>query len=393
MNHQVHDFVNFICDNNALNTKEELIALAQERFNLTQDGKALYRNDYFCCRFCYSKNKSFSNVVLSLSRLEKYDHIPCFVVIVRKDLDNLIYMINSTFIDKISHSSQKLSLTNIRGSFLGGNIRKDISELNKRNEPKDFDDLFAYHQGFTWQENLERLVEKTHNIKPTKKKVTLTEDEERRLLDSPSRAVAFVSSEDYRTLSQDLNSRCKEVKDAIICSAHIENTNVRGRLIEVLITSSPEERVRLLKDLREIEKELPTYDTKNDIGDYVRSFSNTKTYTDIKTKVLYLGSNPKAYNIDKFLTCMSESDSVFMFYFVGIDESDEVTTALVSVYDSRLIDNTIPQMHWSGRGTRGSAQLNGSCINNLLEQSYEGVFTNKIEVEKSCEFLKTLLRR
>lgn len=342
MNQQVHDFIDFVCDNNALNTKEELIALAKERFDLTQDGKALYRNDYFCCRFCYSKNKSFSNVVLSLSRLEKYDHIPCFVVIVRKDLDNLIYMINSTFIDKISHSSQKLSLTNIRGSFLGGNIRKDISELNKRNEPKDFDDLFAYHQGFTWQENLERLVEKTHNIKPTKKKVVLTENEERRLFDSPSRAAAFVSSEDYRTLSQDLNSRYNEVKDAIICAAHIENTNVRGRLIEVLITSSPEERVRLLKDLREMEKELPTYDTKNDIGDYVRSFSNTKTYTDIKTKVLYLGSNPKAYNIDKFLTCMSESDSVFMFYFVGIDESDEVTTALVSVYDSRLIDNTIP---------------------------------------------------
>lgn len=258
MNQQVHDFVNFICDNNALNTKEELIALAQERFNLTQDGKALYRNDYFCCRFCYSKNKSFSNVVLSLSRLEKYDHIPCFVVIVRKDLDNLIYMINSTLIDKISHSSQKLSLTNIRGSFLGGNIRKDISELKKKNEPKDFDDLFAYHQGFTWEENLERLVEKTRNIKPTKKKVTLTEDEERRLFDSPSRAVAFVSSEDYRTLSQDLNSRCKEVKDAIICTAHIENTNIRGRLIEVLITSSSEERVRLLKDLREMEKKLPT---------------------------------------------------------------------------------------------------------------------------------------
>lgn len=122
MNQQVHDFIDFVCDNNALNTKEELISLAKERFDLTQDGKALYRNDYFCCRFCYSKNKSFSNVVLSLSRLEKYDHIPCFVVIVRKDLDNLIYMINSTFIDKISHSSQKLSLTNIRGSFLGGII-------------------------------------------------------------------------------------------------------------------------------------------------------------------------------------------------------------------------------------------------------------------------------
>ena len=390
MNQLVHDFVRLVENNKEINTKEEMIEVVCQNFTMVKDGKAIYHTDFFAVVFCYSKNNSFSNVVLSLSKLEKYDHIPCFVVLVKKDLDNVIYMINTTFLDKISHSSNDLRIDNIRGSLLGSNIRKEIVEIAKRNQPTDFDDLFSYHQGFTWQENIERLVESTNNIKPNKEKAVLNDNEKKNLLKAPSRAICFVNSEDYNILLDDLRNRCEEVKEAILVASHIDNVNIRGRLIEVLITSNPDERNKLLRNLGEIEHLLPTYDTKNDLGDYVRTFEKSNSYTDIKTKVLYLDSNPKAYNVDKFLKCMGKDKSVFMFFFVGIDETGIVNTVLASVFHNKLQKTTLLQHHWAGKGTRGAAQFNGKTINELLR---EDPFINQINEEDSQRFLLGLLER
>ena len=390
MNKTVHEFVRLIENNQGVNTKEEMIDIVCQKFAMVKDGRAVYHTDFFAVVFCYSKNNSFSNVVLSLSKLEKYDHIPCFAVLVKKDLDNVIYLINTTFLDKISHSSNDLRVNNIRGSFLGSNIRKELADIGKRNQPADFDDLFSYHQGFTWQENIERLVESTNNIKPNKEKAVLNEHEKDNLFSAPSRAIDFVRSEDYNTLLDDLRNRCEEVKEAILVASHIDNVNIRGRLIEVLITSNQEERNHLLRNLGQVEKLLPTYDTKNDLGDYVRSFEKSDSYTDIKTKVLYLDSNPKAYNVDKFLKCMGKDKSVFMFFFVGIDETGIVNTVLVSVFHDKLQNTTLLQHHWAGKGTRGVAQFNGKTINELLN---ENPFVNRIDAEDSKRFLKELLER
>lgn len=390
MNQLVHDFVRLVENNKEINTKEEMIEVVCQNFTMVKDGKAIYHTDFFAVVFCYSKNNSFSNVVLSLSKLEKYDHIPCFVVLVKKDFDNVIYMINTTFLDKISHSSNDLRIDNIRGSLLGSNIRKEIVEIAKRNQPTDFDDLFSYHQGFTWQENLERLVESTNNIKPNKEKAVLNDNEKKNLLKAPSRAICFVNSEDYNILLDDLRNRCEEVKEAILVASHIDNVNIRGRLIEVLITSNPDERNKLLRNIGEIEHLLPTYDTKNDLGDYVRTFEKSDSYTDIKTKVLYLDSNPKAYNVDKFLKCMGKDKSVFMFFFVGIDETGIVNTVLASVFHNKLQKTTLLQHHWAGKGARGAAQFNGKTINELLR---EDPFINQINEEDSQRFLLGLLER
>lgn len=390
MNQLVHDFVRLIENNKEINTKEEMIDVVCQNFTMVKDGRAVYHTAFFAVVFCYSKNNSFSNVVLSLSKLEKYDHIPCFVVLVKKDLDNAIYMINTTFLDKISHSSNDLRVDNIRGSLLGSNIRKELVEIAKRNQPADFDDLFSYHQGFTWQENIERLVESTNNIKPNKEKAILDDNEKKNLLKAPSRAISFVNSEDYNILLDDLRNRCEEVKEAILVASHIDNVNIRGRLIEVLITSNPDERDKLLRNLGEIEHLLPTYDTKNDLGDYVRTFEKSDSYTDIKTKVLYLDSNPKAYNVDKFLKCMGKDKSVFMFFFVGIDETGIVNTVLASVFHNKLQKTTLLQHHWAGKGTRGAAQFNGKTINGLLR---EDPFINEINEEDSQRFLQGLLER
>ncbi|MDE5921130.1 MAG: hypothetical protein K2G82_05905 [Paramuribaculum sp.] len=390
MNRVVNEFVAMIRDNASIATKNEMISLVCDVFDMVKDGRSLYHTDYFAVVFCYTKNASFSNVVISLSKLEKYDGIPCFVVVVRRDLDNMVYMINSTFIDKVSHSSQSLRLDNIRGSILGSNIRKQLPEIGRVNAPDDFEELFAYHKGFTWMENLERIVERTNNIRPVKVKVALSPVEYSNVLDAPRRASLFVSSGDYDVLLDDLRRRCEDVKDAILVASHIDNVNVRGRLIEVLITSDPEERTMLLKDLSDVERMLPVYDTENGLGDYVRRFGNADAYTDIKTKILYLDSNPKAYNVDKFLKCMGEERSVFMFFFVGIDDSGIVNTVLCSVFHDQLMKTTILQHHWAGRATRGVAQFNGKAINEILS---ERDFRNNIDEESSRSYLEDLLKR
>lgn len=390
MNPIVHSFVSLIEDNKKVNTKEDLIKTVGNSFDIKKDGRAVYHTEYFAVVFCYSKNNSFSNVVLSLSKLKKYDHIPCFVVLIKKNLDNVIYLINTTFLSKISHSSTNLRIDKIRGSFLGSNICTKIEEINKYNKPEDFDELFSYHLGFTWQENIERLVESTNNIQPTKTKEIFNEVELDNIFKAPNRAINFIESNDYNTLLQDLRKRCNDVKDAILEASHIDNVNIRGRLIEALITSNEDDRNKLLQNINDIEHLLPTYDTKNDLGDHIRTFSNYDLYTDIKTKILYLDSNPKAYNIDKFLKCMSMDKTVFMFFFVGIDNTGLINTILTSVFHNELQDTTLLQHHWAGRGTRGVAQFNGKTINELLK---EKSFVNKINEDKSKEFLKSLLDR
>lgn len=389
MNNNCRDFVNYICNTAPKHTKQIVEAAASQRFALIKDRK-VYHNEYFAVRFSYSKSSSdsFSNTVLSLSALEKYDRIPFFVVLVRKNADNLILLANTTLLKKISHSSQELSMTNIKGSFNGSDIMRDFD--GKRNSPENFDYLFDVHQGFDWDDNLSRLVEATSEIKPVNKRFIPTEAETENIFGSIQRAVSFVSSDNFTKLENDLNERCKKCAEEILIASHIENINIRGRLIESLITATDEQRSRIIANLKDMEQALPTYDTKNGLGDYYVEFDNGDTYTDIKTKIVYLGSNPKAYNIDKFLRQMADTKSVFLFFFIGIDESSIFKTLLCSVYHGKLIENTILQFHWAGRSTRGVAQFNGSAIDEMLREPH---FANNIEAEKCRIFLRNLLDR
>ncbi|MBS7364235.1 MAG: hypothetical protein KIH03_10525, partial [Paludibacteraceae bacterium] len=111
---------------------------------------------------------------------------------------------------------------------------------------------------------------------------------------------------------------------------------------------------------------------------------------DIKTKIIYLNSNPKAYNVDKFLKQMADSRSIFLFFFIGVDEKSIFKTILCSVYHDKLLDNTILQFHWAGRNTRGAAQFNGVAIDEMLK---EREFHNNINCQKAKNFLNDLLNR
>ena len=388
MHPSVNTFLQFVEANKGICKKEQLITSCVSTFNLTQDRK-VYHTDYFAVRFSYSKNGSFCNTVLSLSALEKYDKIPFFVVLVKGNADNVVYMANSSLLAKVSHSSQKLSMTNIKGSFNGSDIMKQMDKLE--NIPSNFAELFALHSGVDWKDNLQRLVDASSAIKSISTKFIPDKQQLENIHNSIERAHRFMSSPDYEKLQSDLNQRCEEVKSSILVAAHIENVNIRGRLIEALITANEEERERLLSDVAHLEQALPTYDTRNGLGDYSKHFEETDSYTDIKTKIIYLHSNPKMYNIDKFLQCMAEDKSVFMFFFIGIDEQGIQQTALCSVFHPKLLDTMHLQTHWAGRSTRWVAQASGYSINELL--SANSNIQKEIDKQKATDFLEKLLGR
>lgn len=389
MNQTCKDFVEYIVTSAPKHNKQMVEDAVSGKFHLTKDRK-VYHNDYFAVRFSYSQSSSdsFSNTILSLSALEKYDKIPFFVVLVRQNADNLILLSNTTFLKKISHSSQELSMTNIRGSFNGSDIMRDYD--GRANAPENFDFLFALHQGLDWEDNLSRLVDASSKIKPTNEKFYPTDNEQDHIFSSILKAKSFVESNHFGVLEKDLNDRCDKSRNEILIASHIENTNIRGRLIESLITSNEEDRQHIIDNLHHLEAALPAYNTKNGLGDYYRQFDNRDTYTDIKTKVVYLNSNPKAYNIDKFLKQMSDAKSIFLFFFIGVNENSIFKTLLCSVYHEKLIDNTILQFHWAGRNTRGAAQFNGTAIDEMLNDKD---FKNNIDLDKAKLFLEDLLKR
>ena len=56
-------------------SKERLIDKIVNKYNLSKDRK-IYFDDNLAIRFSYSKNGKFSNTILSLSHLQKYDFYP-----------------------------------------------------------------------------------------------------------------------------------------------------------------------------------------------------------------------------------------------------------------------------------------------------------------------------
>lgn len=387
MNKLVHTFVDDINSAAPTGSKDALIDYCTAKYNLTKDRKVYYCR-YFAVRFSYSQSGAFSNTVLSLSALQKFDKIPFFVVLVRNNNSNIVYLANTTFLSKISHSSKDLSINNIKGSFNGSDIIKDYNGI--ANSPNNFDYLFAIHEGLDWDDNLLRLVEASAAIQPVSQKFIPSLREKENIFNSINRAESFIQSTNLKALSDDLNERCNKCRDAILIASHIENVNLRGRLIEFLVTSNDKERDTIMGMLKEDALLLPEFGTRDDLGDYERVFDNGHTYTDIKTKVIYLDSAPKAYNVDKFLKKMAEDNSVFFFYLIGINEKGLFNTVLCSVYHNSLIDASIVQHHWAGRATRGVVQFNGKALNEILQSNN---FANIINLKQAKQYLASLLER
>ncbi len=383
MNDQLQALIIEIAKNDGINDKARLSKIIAAKFHLTKDRSVFYCAD-FALRFSSSANTNFSNTVLSLSNLKKYDDRPFIVCLVTPSV-NICFLANSTFLKKISHSSQDLREDNIRGSFNGSDIIREFEGIS--NEPKNFQRLYDIHAGVGFEGNLVRLVEATNNIAPSGIKYEVSAGARAVILDAPNRAKSFILSKDYLTLKSELDARVTQFKNEILLAALIENVNVRGRVIEYLIAGEDDKlRKELITALKIGNRGIPQFKTENALGDYQRVFEEYHTETDVKTKIMVLHSNPKAYNIDKMLQFLSINQSVFMFYFVGVDPGKIVDTVLVSMFQRHLLAATILLRHWSGRNSRGVTQLEGRTISDLiLKPDYT------IDTKQSLKFLETII--
>lgn len=380
---KVNRLIKFIISLDGTGNKDAVKQKVVQEFNLVRD-RSVFSCDSFAIRFSYTSGRSFSNTVLSLSALQKYDSIPFIVCIVTPEINRLL-LANTTFLSKISHSSQELTLYNIKGSFNGSDIMKEFQEIP--NERDNIIELYPFHEEFSFQENLVRLVEATNNISPTGKRFDTNKENIKTIIDSVERAHKFNNSPEYEVLKRELDARVKKYSKEIMVASHIENVNIRGRLIEYLITEHDDDlKARLVEEINEEYSQLPKFKTQNLLGDYKRIFNDYNTETDVKTKVIILNSNPKAYNIDKFLEFLSQDKSVFLFFFVGINDVAVTNTCLVSVFQKDLLCGTVYLRHWAGRNSRGVTQFMGKVIDKLLAKQGQD-----IDIEKAKAFLAELI--
>ena len=382
MSEAVRDLISFLAQYDGVQDKAHLASVVAATFRLTKDRSVLHCREY-AVRFSSSATRSFGNTVLSLSNLQKYDDRPVIVCLVTP-AENLCLLANSTLLKKISHSSQDLRENNIRGSFNGSDIAREFEGI--ANTPANFDRLFAIHAGIGFEGNLLRLVEATNKISPSGERYALSLEAVRIVLEAPHRAKAFIESDDCRILKEELDAQVRRFRNEILVAALIPNVNVRGRVIEYLIAGTDEALRQQLVEALGSESPLPPFKTENSLGDYSRRFDAFDTETDIKTKVLVLGSNPKAYNLDKMLEFLSIDRSVLMFYFVGVDPGKLVDTVMVSMFQEMLLRSTVVLRHWSGRNSRGVTQFEGKSINELILRP-----ESAIDGAASVDFLKMVI--
>jgi hypothetical protein len=383
MNPHLVALIDSIIACNGINDKSKLTSVIVEKFGLTRD-RSVYYNDYYSIRFSQAMTTGFSNTVLALSNLQKYDSKP-FIVCVVCPSCNYMLISNSTFLKKISHSSQELEMNNIRGSFNGSDIVRDFNGIP--NTPPNFERLFAIHDSIGFETNLIRLVDATKGIVGTGHEYSISKSDRANILMAPNRAIEFMKSNDSRILKNELDERVKANRQSIIIASLIENVNIRGRVIEYLIAGEDEQlRQKIISSLVENQFGLPRFSTENSLGDYTKEFESFYTETDVKTKVMILDSNPKAYNIDKMLEFLSMNKSVFLFYFVGINPGEIFNTVLISMFETRLVKGTLLLKHWAGRNSRGVTQLEGKVIKDILTNP-----SNEIDTYESINHINNMI--
>lgn len=328
--------------------------------------RSVYVGRDFALRISEANTGSFSNVVLSLSALRKYDAMPVVICIVRPDRIDF-RLSNTTFLRKISHSSLALRIDNVKGSFLGHDIMDEYEGVPNR--PENFDHLVASHAEFTWEENLERLVGTTNAIAATKTRFEPGDAEVASILDSPRRSAAAVASPAYRDAEAELMRTIEHNREALLAAAAIDNVNLRGNRIEAILTGAL---------------------TAHRLDDLIVPLAGTgRLVIDIKTKLLDRASAPKAYNVDKILKLLADPDLTFAFFFVGLDATRKVVKGrLVSMFDPIVLGATRVQHHWAGRASRGVTQLGGD-----LGRLFDAGYAPSVDEPGAVAFLRSLIEK
>lgn len=384
----IKELIDYVKSIDGTGDKEKVKSLVQKRFSLIKDRSVFY-NDCFAIRFGYNgKNdkKRISNTVLGLSAIKNYDNNPLIFCIITHSVNHLL-LINTTFLKKVSHSSKDLRVNNIRGSINCSDIMMEYDGI--LNEPSNFESLYAYHSEMAFEDNLERLVESTNNIVGRVPKFDVSTQSKTKIINSIELAQSFISSKDYIDLQRDLSARVAMVQGEIAIAAFIDNVNLRGRVIEYLITDNGSDLKNQIISALRAKSSLPIFTTPDKLGDYSKKYPLYNTETDIKTKVLFLEGNPKGYNIDKLLEFLATEKAVYMIYLLGIDDNGKIVASLCSCFDKRLLSATSVQHHWAGRNTRGVTQFIGTGLREILDAKEDSTIDN----ESAKEFLLGLIER
>ena len=170
-----------------------------------------------------------------------------------------------------------------------------------------------------------------------------------------------------------MSERVTKVQGEIAIAAFIDNVNLRGRIIEYLITDNGSDLKNQIISALRAKSSLPNFTTPDKLGDYSKKYPLYNTETDIKTKVLFLEGNPKGYNIDKLLEFLATEKAVYMIYLLGIDDNGHIVASLCSCFDKKLIQATSVQHHWAGRETRGVTQFIGKGLREILNDSSNSI--------------------
>lgn len=344
-------------------SKQEIAKATACHFGLSSH-RSIFARTEMAMRFSSAAGPSFSNTVCSLSALRPFDDRPFVVVVVRPSTTDY-YLANTTFLKKISHSSQRFRLDHVRGSFNGSDILREYGGLS--NTPANFDRLFAMHQEFSWDENVARLAEATGLIRGAGQRFTPTAAQLQAIMASPTLAAGLTGRPDYVAIRRSLNKMVSANREAILRHASIDNVNLRGNLIEQEITGGVNE---------------------HGLGDLMRTLKDgILLHIEIKTKLLDRASAPKAYNVDKALEALSDGRTAIAFCFVGVDPAaSTVCASVVSIFDSTVLDATRVQFHWAGRNSRGVTQLTGD-----LTPLFRPGYRERVDVERAEGFLRRLL--
>ncbi|MCL2109311.1 MAG: hypothetical protein FWH20_08210 [Oscillospiraceae bacterium] len=306
-----------------------------------------------------------SNTVLAIREIHLRDEHPILSVLVTSG-KNYVRIMNSSFISKISHSNKNASDNKLRGSVNYPNIIRNFDGIE--NESQNIPKLFELHSEHNFWENYERIYGFTSQIQGKKDKFLPSPEQTNNLMNSPGRSYQFVKSDSFRVLADDLKRRVERNSKAIVRAGFISNAKLRGEIIEHLITSDDATKLSEIS-LCLANKCVPDVTNPHGLADYERVFENTRIGIDIKTKVMYLDSQPKGFSIDNILLYLSESDTVFLFYWVGIEKDGTLKLHLLPVFESKMLKNSRIQKHWSGINQRGHIQFDGKMIKEILDDS------------------------
>ena len=342
--------------------KQRIVEQISKKYNLRKN-RSLYSSKNLSLRFSFVSH-GYSNTFLGFNKILANDNTPLIACIIRNnDLEFLLA--NSTFINCVSHSSKLLTLLKIRGSTNLTDLIREFSGLT--NEPSNFNKLFKLHQEIPQKDNTERIVENTKLIKAKKNKFNPSNIQLKTIYEAANFIKDVESDKEFIKIRDKLYLDVQSLKNKILKTSKINNVNIRGNKIEQLVTKGT---------------------NSHELGDLsYKIYKDNKIIIDVKSKLINSSSAPKAYNIDKLLEAISIEKTYFGYLFIGVDDiKKEVKVKLVSFIDDFLIPNTTIQHHWSGRNSRGTAQLNDK-IKNVFDDS----FKNKIDISKANNFIKSLI--